>query len=118
MKTRFLLIVIPALMLTFARADEPLGVNTVFEKNVEFVGKEITVTGLVERVSASRHMVVLIDTTEATCTDACDRKTLVVLLPKTANLPSKGSFLTVNGTLIPDANPPQLTAVSVESTAP
>lgn len=114
MKTRLLLLLtLSVVILSPARAGEPLGVNAVVEKSAEFSGKEITVTGLVDRVSAARRMIILIDASEATCTDACERKTIVVQLPETLDMPAKGSFLTATGPLTPGSNPPQITATSV-----
>jgi hypothetical protein len=60
-------------------------------------------------------MVVLIDSSEATCTKVCERKSVVVLLPKGVEMPVKGTFLTANGRLLPGTNPPQLNAASVTS---
>lgn len=113
MKTRLLPLALSALFLSLAHAGESLGVNAVVEKIAEFPGREITVTGLVDRVSAARRMVILIDASEATCTEACDRKTVVVQLPDAAEMPAKGSFLTATGTLTPGSNPPQLAATTV-----
>lgn len=113
MKTRLLLTALTLFLMPPAKAEPPIGVNTLHEKSADLAGKELAVTGLVDRVSAARGMVVLIDSSEATCTKACERKTLVVLLPKGVELPAKGSFLTANGRLVPDTNPPQLAAASV-----
>lgn len=112
MDTRFLLLAVPALFLSLSQAAEPIGVNSVVEKMVEFSGREITVTGMVDRVSTARRMVILIDASEATCQEACERKTVIVRLPDTIEMPAKGSFLTASGTLVPDSNPAQLAATT------
>lgn len=117
MKTRLLLFVMSAMILVSVRAGEPLGVNAFFENRAEFAGKEVTLTGLVDRVSAARRMVVLIDTTEADCTDACDRKTVVVQVPDAVEIPAKGSFITASGTVVPDADPPQLAGTTITAGA-
>jgi hypothetical protein len=118
MKTRPLLFAVAALMIPLLHAGEPLGVNALHQKLPETAGTEITVTGLVDRISAARRMVVLIDTSEASCKDACERKLLVVTLPESAEMPAKGSFLTATGKLTPDADPPQLLATNLVQAAP
>lgn len=118
MKIRRLLFAVSTLLIPLVHAGEPLGVNALHEKLSESAGTEITVTGLVDRVSAARRMVVLIDTSEASCKDACERKLLVVTLPESAEMPAKGSFLTATGKLSPEADPPQLVATSLVPSAP
>jgi hypothetical protein len=113
MKIRMLLLTIPVFFLPLAHAGETVGVNAVVEKSAEFSDREILLTGLVDRVSAARRMVILIDTSEATCTEACDRKTVIVQLPEVAEIPAKGSFVTAIGTLTPGSNPLKLTATSM-----
>lgn len=107
MKIRHLFITLIALATVHA---EPIGINAVAGKPADYAGKAITVTGYVDRVSASKRMVVLIDATEATCTDGCDRKTLVVEIPAEAPLPAKGTSLTVTGTLVDEGKPLRLVA--------
>jgi hypothetical protein len=113
MKIRMLLLTIPVFFLPLAHAGETVGVNAVVEKSAEFSDREILLTGLVDRVSAARRMVILIDTSEATCTEACDRKTVIVQLPEVAEIPAKGSFVTATGTLTPGSNPLKLTATGI-----
>lgn len=113
MKPRILLASLTLILAPLAKADPPIGVNALHEKIPELPGKDLAVTGLVDKVSAARGMVVLIDSSEATCKDACERKTLVVLLPEGAEAPDKGTFLTATGLLVPDTNPPQLQAARV-----
>jgi hypothetical protein len=111
MKTRMLALAISALLLSPVHSEEPVSINALAEKPAEFSGRQITVTGLVDRISVARRMVVLIDASEATCTDACDRKTLVVRVPEDTALPGKGDLLTVTGTLVPDSDPLQMDMV-------
>ncbi len=118
MKIRLLLFAVSALLIPLVHAGEPLGVNALHEKLPESAGMEISVTGLVDRVSAARRMVVLIDTSEASCKDACERKLLVVTLPESVEMPAKGSFLTATGKLSSEADPPQLVATSLVPAAP
>lgn len=118
MKICLLLFAISSLVLSPARAGETLGVNVTVEKRAEFDGREIAVNGLVDRVSAARRMVVLIDASEATCQEACDRKMLVVQVPEAAAMPVKGSFLKATGTLAPGTNPPQLVATQLAEGMP
>ncbi len=113
MKTRILLASLALILAPLAKAEAPIGVNALHGKLPELPGQELTVTGLVDRVSAARGMVVLIDSSEASCKEACERKTLVVRLPEGAGAPAKGTFLTVNGHLVPGTNPPRLNAASV-----
>lgn len=113
MKIRMLLLTIPVFFLPLAHAGETVGVNAVVEKSAEFSDREILLTGLVDRVSAARRMVILIDTSEATCTEACDRKTVIVQLPQAAEIPAKGSFVTATGILTPGSNPLKLTATGI-----
>lgn len=113
MKPRILLASLTLILAPLAKADPPIGVNALHEKIPELPGKDLAVTGLVDKVSAARGMVVLIDSSEATCKDACERKTLVVRLPEGAGAPAKGTFLTATGRLVPGTNPPQLHAASV-----
>ena len=113
MKARLLLTALTLILVLTANAETPIGVNALHEQSSALSEKELVVTGLVDRVSAARGMVVLIDSSEATCTKACERKSVVVLLPKGIELPAKGSFLTANGRLVPGTNPPQLNAASV-----
>jgi hypothetical protein len=80
-------------------AADPVGINKLMEKPAEFAGSEITVAGHVDRVSAERRMVVLIDSSEAGCSDGCSRKTLVVQLPEKLEVPAKGSNVRVVGKL-------------------
>ncbi len=97
-KTILLLVTLGAL--THLSAAEPVGINQLRETPASFTGRAITVTGLVDRVSKERRMVVLIDTSEATCTDACERKTLIVQIPEGSTLPEKGDISTATGTLL------------------
>jgi hypothetical protein len=113
MKTRLLLTALTLILVLTANAETPIGVNALHEQSFALSEKELAVTGLVDRVSAARGMVVLIDSSEATCTKVCERKSVVVLLPKGVEMPVKGTFLTANGRLVPGSNPPQLNAVSV-----
>lgn len=117
MKNLLLLFIMSVLLLSTVRAGETLGVNAFFENRAEFAGKEVTLTGLVDRVSVARRMVILIDTTEADCTDACDRKTVVVPVPDAVEIPAKGSFITASGTVVPDADPPQLAETTITAGA-
>lgn len=110
MKIRLLLFTLACL--ASAHAD-PIGINALAGKPADFAGKEITVTGHVDRVSASKRMVVLIDASEATCTDGCDRKTLVLQIPEAAPLPAKGTTLTATGTLAGESNPLRFNAASI-----
>lgn len=113
MKSRLLLTALSLFLVLPAKAETPIGVNGLYELSPALPEKELAVTGLVDRVSAARGMVILIDSSEATCTKVCERKTVVVLLPKGVELPAKGTFLTANGRLVPGTNPPQLDAASV-----
>lgn len=113
MKNTIIQLTAAALLLAVLHAEEPVGVNALHEKQADYAGKAITVTGLVDRVSSSRRMVMLIDTIEATCTDACDRKNLVVQVPTSIELPAKGSIVTAVGTLGMESNPPQLAAATI-----
>lgn len=113
MKTRLLLTALTLILVLPANAETPIGVNALHEQSSALSEKELAVTGLVDRVSAARGMVVLIDSSEATCTKVCERKSVVVLLPKGVEIPVKGTFLTANGRLVPGTNPPQLNAASV-----
>lgn len=118
MKNHLLAMAIFATVLPCAAAAEPIGVNTASEKITELNGREITLIGLVDRVSAARRMVVLIDTSEATCKDSCQRKTIMVQLPADAELPAKGATILVTGMLLPDPDAPELTAVRVSRANP
>ncbi len=113
MKTRLLLTALTLILVLPANAEMPIGVNALHEQSSALSEKELVVTGLVDRVSAARGMVVLIDSSEATCTKVCERKSVVVLLPKGVEIPVKGTFLTANGRLVSGTNPPQLNAASV-----
>jgi hypothetical protein len=113
MKTRLLLTALTLILVLPANAETPIGVDALHEQSSALSEKELAVTGLVDRVSAARGMVVLIDSSEATCTKVCERKSVVVLLPKGVEMPVKGTFLTANGRLVPGTNPPQLNAASV-----
>lgn len=113
MKTRLLLTALTLILVLPANAETPIGVDALHEQSSALSEKELAVTGLVDRVSAARGMVVLIDSSEATCTKVCERKSVVVLLPKGVEMPIKGTFLTANGRLVPGTNPPQLNAASV-----
>lgn len=113
MKSRLLLTALSLFLLLPANAETPIGVNGLYEQSSALSEKELAVTGLVDRVSAARGMVILIDSSEATCTKVCERKTVVVLLPKGVEMPAKGTFLTANGRLVPGTNPPQLDAARV-----
>ena len=115
MKNTIIQLTAAALLLAVLHAEEPVGVNALHEKQADYAGKAVTVTGLVDRVSSSRRMVILIDASEATCIDACDRKNLVVQVPDAMELPAKGAFVTAVGTLAPGSNPPQLTAASIKA---
>ena len=113
MKTRLLLTALTLILVLPANAETPIGVDAIHEQSSALSEKKLAVTGLVDRVSAARGMVVLIDSSEATCTKVCERKSVVVLLPKGVEMPVKGTFLTANGRLVPGTNPPQLNAASV-----
>jgi hypothetical protein len=113
MKTRLLLTALTLILVLPANAETPIGVDALHEQSSALSEKELAVTGLVDRVSAARGMVVLIDSSEATCTKVCERKSVVVLLPKGVEMPVKGTFLIANGRLVPGTNPPQLNAASV-----
>jgi hypothetical protein len=113
MKTRLLLTALTLILVLPANAETLIGVDALHEQSSALSEKELAVTGLVDRVSAARGMVVLIDSSEATCTKVCERKSVVVLLPKGVEMPVKGTFLTANGRLVPGTNPPQLNAASV-----
>ena len=115
MKTRLLLTALTLILVHPANAETLIGVDALHEQSSALSEKELAVTGLVDRVSAARGMVVLIDSSEATCTKVCERKSVVVLLPKGVEIPVKGTFLTANGRLVPGTNPPQLNAASVTS---
>jgi hypothetical protein len=115
MKTRLLLTALTLILVHPANAETLIGVDALHEQSSALSEKELAVTGLVDRVSTARGMVVLIDSSEATCTKVCERKSVVVLLPKGVEMPVKGTFLTANGRLLPGTNPPQLNAASVTS---
>jgi len=102
------------LLIPWAQAGEPIGVNAANDQQAELAGKTVTITGLVDRISTARRMVILTDTSEADCADACERKNLVVQLPDAVELPAKGAFVTVIGTFGSEKNPPQLAATSIE----
>lgn len=115
MKIRYVLLACAALWLAPLPAAEPIGINALTSDPAKYESRVITVTGLVDRVSAARRMVVLIDATEATCTDACERKTLIVELPESAPIPAKGKTLTATGKLSAAGTPPRLVASEVVS---
>lgn len=102
------------LLIPWAQAGEPIGVNAANDRQAELAGKTVTISGLVDRVSTARRMVILIDTSEADCADACERKNLVVQLPDAVEIPAKGAFVTAMGTLGSESDPPRLTATSIE----
>lgn len=88
-----------AALLATAQAAEPLAVDAVFDQAETLAGQEITVRGAVERVSAARHMVMLVDKAELTCTTGCEPRRLPLQLQETAELPAKGDLIQATGTL-------------------
>lgn len=113
MKHIILQLAAAALLISWAQARDPIGVNAAYNQQAELAGKTVTVTGLVDRVSTARRMVILIDTSEAGCADACERKNLVVQLPDSIELPAKGASITAIGTFGSEKNPPQLAATTI-----
>jgi hypothetical protein len=105
MKTRHILLALLTTAASFLQAADPLGIDSLMQNPAVHAGKDILVEGHVERVSAARRMVVLIDTTEADCKDACGRKTLLVQIPDPLPLPEKGTTIRVAGTLANDQSP-------------
>jgi len=93
---------------------QPVEINELIPRLSEFAGKELTVSGIVDRVSASKRMVVLRDASKAACTDGCERKVLVVSLPDSVPIPGQGQRLIVTGLLNAAADPPHLKAFSLE----
>jgi hypothetical protein len=112
MKTHIIILTVATLLVSPLRAAEPLGINALTSNPAQYAGREITVMGHVDRISAARRMVVLIDSSEATCTDGCDRKTLVVEFPAESPLPTKGQTLTVTGKLFTETTPLRLSVTS------
>lgn len=117
MKKTLIQLTVAAFSLAVLHAEEPVGVNALHEKLAEYAGKAVAVTGLVDRVSSSRRMLILIDASEATCTNACERKDIVVQVPESVELPAKGSFVTAVGILAAESDPPQLAATSITEAA-
>lgn len=113
MKTKNLLVVLLASTASLLQAADPVGIDTLMQNPTSFAGSEILVEGHVERVSAARRMVVLIDTTEAGCQDACGRKTLVVQIPETLPIPKKGINIQVTGSPSEDPSP-SLVATAID----
>ncbi len=105
MKTKHLVVALLASTAFLLHAADPVGIDTLMQNPVSFVGREILVEGHVERVSAARRMVVLIDTAEADCQDACGRKSLVVQIPETLSIPEKGTNIRVTGSLSEEQSP-------------
>jgi hypothetical protein len=105
MKTKHLVVALLASTAFLLHAADPVGIDTLMQNPVSFVGREILVEGHVERVSAARRMVVLIDTAEADCKDACGRKSLVVQIPETLSIPEKGTNIRVTGSLSEEQSP-------------
>lgn len=71
-------------------------------------GREITVHGVVERISAERGMFTLIDVSEVDCTDACDKAIVVVRIPEKGAMPQAGMALQVTGRFDEQAGSPVL----------
>jgi hypothetical protein len=105
MKTKHLLVALLAYTAALLHAADPVGIDILMQNPASFAGREILVEGHVDRVSAARRMVVLIDTTEADCQDACGRKSLVVQIPETLPIPEKGTNIQVTGSLSEDQSP-------------
>ncbi|MCX7869252.1 MAG: hypothetical protein N2322_04800 [Terrimicrobiaceae bacterium] len=96
-------------------AEQATGVNSLLANLPAHEGRQIAVIGHVDRVSASRRMVILIDLAEAGCADGCERKTLLVQLPEGAPMPAKGANILVTGTLRQPEGSPTLDAAAWES---
>lgn len=114
MKQIILQLTATALFIPWAHAGDPIGVSAANDQQAELAGKTVTITGLVNRVSMARRMMILIDTSEADCADACEGKNLVVQLPDFIEVPAKGAFVTAVGTFGSESNPPKLKATSIE----
>jgi hypothetical protein len=112
MKTIALVVTLLVTSFAASHAADPIGINKLMEKPTEFAGSDITVAGHVDRVSAERRMVVLIDLSEAGCSDGCNRKTLVVQLAENLEVPGKGSNVQVVGRLSAEPTP-KLSATSL-----
>jgi hypothetical protein len=112
MKTKTLLVALFASTASILQATDPVGINALMQNPAPFAGGEILVEGHVDRVSAERRMVVLIDTAEAGCTDGCNRKTLMVQIPEGIAVPEKGVNIQVAGSLSA-AEPPRLSATAI-----
>lgn len=56
------------------------GVNTLAAKSADYFGKTVAVPGIVERVSETKQMFTLIDASEASCADGCERAMIVARL--------------------------------------
>lgn len=117
MRIHQVLLAAATLILAPLQAADPIGINALAANAGDFAGKEITVTGHIDRVSAARRMVVLIDTSEATCKDGCNRKTLLVELPAESPLPAKGQTLVATGKLTAETGALRFSATRAE-TAP
>ena len=103
---------VPATFATAPRAvTDVVGVNTVAAKPGDYQGNDIQLTGIVHRVSAARRMVVLIDTSEADCTDACTPATVLVKLGESpAELPKAKDRILVVGKISGEGSPVNITA--------
>lgn len=95
-------------------ADAPavaVGVNALVAQPGDQEGKILYLTGIVHRVSAARRMIILVDTSEADCTDACTPATVVVQLDgKPENLPEPKTPILIIGKLKGKATPVTLAA--------
>jgi hypothetical protein len=91
-----------------AAANTPLiTVDALASKTKAFAGKTIVLHGVVDRVSKERRMITLIDPSEANCTDACQRNTVIVPLPATNKdpLPEARREVLVHGSVDPKQAP-------------
>lgn len=105
MKTKSKILLLALLFAAIALplwADESpavLGVDTLAAKPADYAGKPLHLTGIVHRVSTERRMIVLIDLSEANCTDSCTPASVLVHLAKDGNLPSAKETILVVGKL-------------------
>jgi hypothetical protein len=87
--------------------DKPAltGVDSLATKPSDYTGKIVAVSGIVERVSETRRMFTLIDTSEAGCADGCQRAMIVAQLGQGV-------------TTLPKATEPVVAIGKVDASAP
>jgi hypothetical protein len=87
--------------------DKPTltGVDSLAAKPSDYTGKIVAVSGIVERVSETRRMFTLIDTSEVGCADSCQRAMIVAQLGQGV-------------TTLPKATEPVVAIGEVDASAP